>query len=155
MYAKFYGVRSAALRYFNVYGTARQRAGGAYPNVFSSFARDVKKGKITIYGDGKQQRDFVHVYDVVKANMRFLEISDAWGLAYNIGTGETHTINEVADYFHVPREYLPMRAGDPLYSCASMRLAQEKLKFKADISFKEGVDIYLRSFDNGDDDKRT
>lgn len=143
-YAKFYGVRSAALRYFNVYGTKRQSEDGAYPNVFSAFNRDVKTGKITIYGDGKQQRDYVHVYDVVRANMRFLETKDAWGEVFNVGTGETHTVNEVAKLFKPERIVrVEARIGDPRYSCADITKAKNKLGFKAKISFEEGADIYL------------
>jgi len=75
-------VKTVALRYFNVWGTRRQNPEGAYPNVFASFQERYRKGlPLMIYGDGEQKRDYVHVYDVVKANMRFLESDAIWGEA--------------------------------------------------------------------------
>ena len=145
-YAKFYGLRASALRYFNVYGTARQSADGAYPNVFSAFNRDSKKGEITIFGDGEQRRDYVHVLDVVRANKEFLWTDKGWGEVFNIGTGETHTVNEVARYFSPKRtSYQPPRAGDPLFSCARVSRIYDKLGFKSKIGFEEGVQLYLKS----------
>ena len=144
MYHKFYSLNTVALRYFNVYGTARQSSDGAYPNVFSAFARDSKKGQITIFGDGEHRRDFIHVYDVVKANKYWIDKTIGWGEAYNVGTGETHTINEVASYFPVKIDYKPARVGDPLYSCASNQKFGG-LGYIPEVSFKEGVNIYLES----------
>lgn len=145
MYAKFYGLRASALRYFNVYGTTRQSEDGAYPNVFSAFNRDTReKGEVTIYGDGSQARDYVHVFDVVSANKRFMETDKAWGQVFNVGTGETHTVNEVARYFAPKRtSYQPARAGDPRYACADVSKSSEILGFKSSVSFEKGVDIYL------------
>lgn len=145
-YAQFYGLRASALRYFNVYGTARQSEEGAYPNVFSAFNRDSRKGEITIYGDGEQRRDYVHVYDVVRANKKFLATEQAWGQVFNVGTGETHSVNEVARYFSPKRtSYQPARAADPRYSCADVSRASKKLGFKSVISFEEGTHLYLES----------
>lgn len=145
MYAKFYGTKCSALRYFNVYGTARQSAEGAYPNVFSAFGRDSQRGEITIYGDGEQARDYVHVFDVVRANLAFID-KPAWGQVFNVGTGTTHTVNEVAGYFSPKRtSYQPARVGDPRFSCAEVSRASEVLGFKAQTTFEEGVGIYLKS----------
>lgn len=145
MYAKFYGLKASALRYFNVYGTNRQSAEGAYPNVFSAFGRDSQRGEITIFGDGEQRRDYVHVFDVVRANLAFID-HPAWGQVFNVGTGETHTVNEVARYFSPKRtSYQPARIGDPRYSCAEVSRAKQELSFKAETTFEEGARIYLDS----------
>lgn len=145
MYAKFYGTKCSALRYFNVYGTARQSAEGAYPNVFSAFGRDSKRGELTIYGDGEQARDYVHVFDVVRANLAFID-KPAWGQVFNVGTGKTHTVNEVAGLFpNAKPSYKPARVGDPRYSCADVSRASEVLGFRAETSFEEGARIYLES----------
>jgi len=144
-YAEFYGLKASALRYFNVYGTKRQSEDGAYPNVFSSFNRDARqKGEITIFGDGLQRRDYIHVFDVVRANTSFLETESAWGDVFNVGTGETHTVNEIAGYFHNAKaSYQPARVGDPRYSCAAIGKAFHKLGFRSSISFRDGAKIYL------------
>jgi UDP-glucose 4-epimerase len=147
MYHKFYNTKTAVLRYFNVYGTSRQNPEGAYPNVFAAFGRDFRKGEITIYGDGDQERDYIHVFDVVKANKRFLQTQQCWGQAFNIGTGEPHTVNEVADYFDfgVKRNYQPARVGDPRFSCADTHKADMKLGFRSEVPFNKGVQIFLQS----------
>lgn len=148
-YGKLYpDIKVAALRYFNVWGTKRNNPEGAYPQVFSSFQkRYLQKLPLIIYGDGEQRRDFVHVFDVVRANMRFLEADAVWGQAYNIGTGQTHSINEVAALWTkaVGIEHHPARAGDIRFSCADIFEAREILKWQAKISFEEGVDIWKKS----------
>jgi len=147
-YSRVYGLNTAALRYFNVYGTARQNPNGAYPNVFAAFGRDAKTGTISIYGDGNQERDYIHVYDVVRANMAFLDIHDAWGNAYNVGTGETHTVNDIARFFKASKVYKKARVGDPSYSCANTAYTRKMLKWESQISFEQGVDIFLKSLEN-------
>ena len=145
MYAKFYGLRASALRYFNVYGTSRQNPEGAYPNVFAAFGRDSKHGEITIFGDGEQRRDYVHVYDVVKANKAFIT-HPAWGQVFNVGTGKTRTVNEIARYFPDAKPvHLAARVGDPRFSCAEVSRAKQEIGFEAQVSFEEGIDIFLKS----------
>ena len=146
MYHKFYGLKASALRYFNVYGTKRQSAEGAYPNVFSAFGRDKE---LTIFGDGEQKRDYVHVFDVVRANLAFID-KPAWGEVFNVGTGETHTVNEVAGFFSNKKAvHQPARVGDPRYSCADVGRASKELGFKAETTFEKGAQIYLDSLYHG------
>ena len=153
LYKKFFNLNTVALRYFNVYGTNRQNEKGPYPTVFVSFRKSLKdKGKITIYGNGNQMRDFIHVFDVVRANLKWLDGKEGWGWgeAYNIGTGIPITIRQVAKYFTDKVDYKPARPGDPMYSCASTY----KTDFRTEISLDEGVDIFKKSFDNGDKDEK-
>lgn len=142
LYNKFYNLPTVALRYFNVYGTARQNEKGPYPTVFVSFNKSLRdNGRITIYGDGEQQRDFIHVFDVVRANLMWLDKKDGWGQAYNVGTNQATTINKIATYFTDNIDYKEARSGDPRYSCANM----SKLDFKAEISLEEGIKIFKKS----------
>lgn len=68
-YAKLYGLEGVALRYFNVFGP-RQDPSSPYSGVISIFATRVRQGlPVTVFGDGAQTRDFVHVRDVVMANL--------------------------------------------------------------------------------------
>jgi len=144
MYHKFYGMKTVALRYFNVYGTRRQNPEGAYPNVVAAFDKGTAKGEITIYGDGEQKRDYVHVLDVVKANALWIDRDKGWGEAYNVGTGITTTVNEVADHFTANRKYEPAREGDPKWSCADNEKLQ-LLGWQPSLRFKEGIEYYKQT----------
>ena len=113
MFSELYGLESVCLRYFNVYGN-RQRDKGAYALVTGIFMRQQKNGEpLTITGDGNQRRDFVHVDDVVNANISSATSSMVGnGECINIGNGEAITINELASAFdndivYVEKRYEP------------------------------------------------
>ncbi len=87
-----HGLRTAILRYFNVYGP-RQKP-GQYSGVISAFIDCLSKGEPpTIFGDGSQTRDFVHVSDIVRANMLLLSNNPPPGEVFNISTGKPTSIN--------------------------------------------------------------
>ena len=93
-YNKLYGMDNVCLRYFNVYGP-HQRF-DAYGNVIPIFATCALSGKpITIFGDGEQTRDFVHVRDVAAANILSALAEGVQGV-FNIGSATRVTINELA-----------------------------------------------------------
>jgi UDP-glucose 4-epimerase len=93
-YHELYGLETVALRYFNVYGP--RLSGGAYSGVISAFLEQAKRDDpITVEGTGTQTRDFVHVDDIVTANVA-AATTTAVGEAYNVGTGTETTINELA-----------------------------------------------------------
>lgn len=95
VYARLYGLDTVALRYFNVYGPGQ--SGGQYAGVVRTFFDQAESGgPLTVEGDGKQTRDFIHVADVVRANLA-AATTDHVGEAFNIGTGENVTVRELAD----------------------------------------------------------
>jgi len=98
MFSKLYGLETACLRYFNVYGE-RQTTEGAYCLVMGVFAKQLMDGKpMTINGDGEQIRDFTYVGDVVEANVRCMDYPlELNGDVFNIGNGEGYSVNQVAD----------------------------------------------------------
>ena len=108
------GVKSVALRYFNVFGERQEIANGGDSLALARFLKQKEEGKpFTIYGDGRQRRDFVYVKDVVRANImaaQFLEMAEKFW-AIDIGTGHNYSINEVVDMIDPkhPREKLPPR----------------------------------------------
>jgi UDP-glucose 4-epimerase len=108
--------------------------------------RDSKNGKITIYGDGEQVRDFIHVYDVVAANKFWIGREDGWGEAYNCGTETPHSINEVAAFFPVERDYQPGRKGDPTFSSSTIYKFKQ-LGWEPKVSFEDGVKILFDSYE--------
>ena len=150
-YHQYSGVPTLALRYFNVYGSARQGIGGAYPTVFAAFSKALKEGKrLTVFGDGSQIRDYIHIDDVVKANMTILgkpKDWKPWGKAYNIGTGIETTTMDVVKLMASTKlaDRVPMRPGDAQFSLASTWLAKDEMKFEAKVDLKEGVKLLKES----------
>lgn len=130
-----YGLRTTSLRYFNVFGP-RQDLTSAYASVIPKFIRQVKAGKkITIEGDGEQSRDFVHVMDVVQANLLATITKRSDGMVLNVARGERTTINAVASMVLVNHhldtikwvEYKNPRPADIKHSLADITAAKEIL----------------------------
>ncbi|ELY67165.1 NAD-dependent epimerase/dehydratase family protein [Natrinema versiforme] len=142
LYEELYDLPTVALRYFNVYGPRQQ---GPYSGVISTFLEQARADEpITIQGDGQQSRDFVHVSDVVRANLR-AATTDAVGEAYNVGTGERTTIRELAETVRdatgssstiVNRD---PRAGDIRHSGADTSKAACDLGFDARVGLESGI----------------
>ena len=145
MYTRSFRLEVVALRYFNVYGP-RQRPDSMYAAAVPIFARRLLEGKpVTIYGDGGQTRDLVHVSDIVRANLVASEHPNAPGQVFNICTGdETRIIDLIEilmDLFpSAPApEFAPLRSGDIYRSVGSPRKAMELLGFKPLTSLADGL----------------
>ncbi|MDE2173415.1 MAG: SDR family NAD(P)-dependent oxidoreductase [Patescibacteria group bacterium] len=139
LFSKLYGLRTASLRFFNVYGPGIDPE-GPYALVIGKFLKLTREGMpLTITGDGKQTRDFVHVRDVVRALIAAAE-KDAIGKGevINIGTGRGTSINELADFFGGEREYLPSRI-EPRSSCADISKAKNILGWEPDVRLADGI----------------
>lgn len=96
LFSELWEMETISLRYFNVYGS-RMRAHGIYANILSKFIAMISHNKSPIInGDGKQTRDFIHVDDVVNANLIAAE-SNFSGKVFSVGTGKTISINKVVD----------------------------------------------------------
>ena len=118
MYHDLYGINTVSLRYFNVYGH-RQSNTGQYAPVVGIFQKQKESnGALTIVGDGKQTRDFVHVSDVVSANMLVAD-RDVNGV-YNVGTGVEYSVNQIADLISDDQVYIPARVGEARRSVADI-----------------------------------
>ncbi|TMT86876.1 NAD-dependent epimerase/dehydratase family protein [Haloterrigena sp. H1] len=142
LYEDLYDVETVALRYFNVYGPRQQ---GPYSGVISTFLEQARADEpITIEGDGKQSRDFVHISDVVRANLR-AATTDAVGEAYNIGTGQQTTIEELAETIRdatgssSPIVHCEPRPGDIRHSGADTSKATRELGFEARVGLESGI----------------
>lgn len=147
-YADLYGLETVVLRYFNVYGADRRD--GA-PDVVSTFAERARAGEpLVVHGDGSQTRDFVHVDDVVQANVRAATTDDT-GRAFNVGTGERTSIRSVAQRVRRATNatsdlvYGEARPGDVDHSCAAIDRARESLGYEPTV----GIDAGLRSVVRG------
>lgn len=137
-----YGLKTVSLRYFNVYGP-RQKQGGGYCAVVPCFIESMLNGKApTIYGEGRQCRDFVYVKDVAEANLAMIK-NECTGV-YNVGSGKSTKINELYEMlsrvtgFKEKALYKKTRAGDLFHSKASTK-ALQNAGVRASYSIEEGI----------------
>ena len=142
-YHDLYDLETVALRYFNAYGP-RQTASD-YSGVISVFREQALAGDpITVDGDGSQTRDFVHVEDIVQANLR-AATTDHVGTAYNIGTGEETSIQALAETIQgtvdtdSPIVHGEPRPGDIQRSRADVTRARQHLGYEAEITLTDGL----------------
>jgi len=146
-----YGLNTLSLRYFNVYGP--RQAKNPYSGVITQFINRLKQGKPPIvYGDGEQTRDFVHVKDIIEANMLALSYQRSAGDVINVGTGKSTTINELAnlliEFFgqaHLKPVYRAPREGDIRNSYADIGKAEKTLGYKPKITAKEGIRTLIKN----------
>ena len=145
LYCRLYGLETVCLRYFNVYGP-RQDPSSPYSGVISIFmTRATGDRAPTIYGQGRQTRDFVFVKDVVQANLLAAQSEDAEGQVYNVGTGDSVEINmlwkRIADLAscELKPAYADARPGDIVHSLASIQKIKDSLGFRPSVTFEEGL----------------
>ncbi|MBI5742428.1 MAG: NAD-dependent epimerase/dehydratase family protein [Candidatus Niyogibacteria bacterium] len=142
-FALHYGVKTVALRYFNVYGS-RMDPAGAYALVIGRFLKLRKEGKaMTITGDGEQTRDFTHVMDVVNANLLAMEAIETGragaGEVVNIGYGHSASVNRIAELIGGPVEYIPARL-EPKHTLANRTLAKKLLGWEPRVALEYGIE---------------
>ncbi len=149
LYRELHGVQSVGLRCFNVYGS-RQDASSPYSGVISLFAKLLIEGKQpTVYGDGTATRDFVHVSDVVEANLLAAESSIDFDV-FNIATGNEVSINELLQTMNealgtnIAPIYQPERAGDIKRSVADISKAQKMLGWSPKTALQQGISELLK-----------
>lgn len=146
-WARATGGSAVSLRYHNVYGPRMPRD-TPYAGVASLFRSALARGEAPrVFEDGRQRRDFVHVRDVAAANAVALEAEQARGVlvAYNAGSGEPHTVGEMARALAaayggpepvVTGEY---RLGDVRHVTADSARLLAELGWKAEVAFAEGM----------------
>jgi UDP-glucose 4-epimerase len=133
-----FNLPSLVLRYFNVYGP-RQPETGAYALVLGIFLKRRADGKVLeIHGDGRQRRDFVHVRDVVAANIAAYE-SSLRGEVFNVGSGTSLSVKELADLIWPNQVHTEGRKGDSLATLADISKIRAQLGWSPQISFTEGL----------------
>jgi nucleoside-diphosphate-sugar epimerase len=145
MYSSLYGVETVCLRYFNVFGIG-QSCQGAYAGVIPRFLLFKSKGEpLTIVGDGKQTRDFIHVTDVAKANLKAMfGPKSLSGQAFNIGSGVETSVNEIADIFDGVKKYVPARM-EVRRSLSDSGRAKKILKWVPVVKFEKGLLKIIKS----------
>lgn len=141
-----YGIPTVALRYFNVYGP-RQALSNPYTGVAAIFSSRLLNGNPPlIFEDGLQSRDFVHVSDIVQANLLAMENGHANYEVFNIGTGRSLTVLYVAralsKALHVelePQVVGKFREGDIRHCYADISKARRVLRYTPKVAFEDGI----------------
>jgi UDP-glucose 4-epimerase len=142
-----YKLETVILRYFNVFGP-RQSANSGYAAAIPCFVKAALTGKQPIiYGDGLQTRDFVHVSNVVAANVKAAtgETKDVAGETFNVGAGEQITLRvllcelERITGADLSPEFQPGRAGEVRHSRADISRARAGLKYEPSVSLADGL----------------
>ncbi|MFB6226546.1 MAG: NAD-dependent epimerase/dehydratase family protein [Candidatus Paceibacteria bacterium] len=155
IYSKLHDIDTVCLRYFNIYGPRKTTKGG-YPMVIPAFLEQRQEGKpMTIVGDGKQTRDYVHVFDVVKANIKAWKSGYGDADVFNIGSGIQVSVNEIADVIGGETKHIAEREGEIRFSEADISKAKEKLGWKPRIEFEQGLEDLMKYWgvSNGDKTK--
>jgi UDP-glucose 4-epimerase len=140
-YNRLYGTRHVSLRYGNVYGPRQDPHGEA--GVVAIFFNRLRGGEQpTIFGDGKQTRDYVYVGDVVRAT---LAAQDADGGVFNVGTGRETSVVELLDLClrvagnDAQPEFAPPRPGELQRSVLDPRRAADELGWRPERSLEDGL----------------
>lgn len=141
-----YDLPTVALRYFNVYGP-RQALSNPYTGVAAIFSGRLLNGNAPlIFEDGRQSRDFIHVSDIVRANMLAMTRDEANFGVFNVGTGRPKTVLDVAQALAgglgvdiAPEVVGQYRAGDIRHCYADIGRIQRALGFEPIVTFEQGM----------------
>jgi UDP-glucose 4-epimerase len=147
-----FGLETVRLRFFNVFGP-RQDAKSHYSGVIALFSAAMAAGRTpTIFGDGRQARDFVYVGNVVQALLRAADAPEAVGKVYNIGNGQSTEILDLVRELNqllgtdIRPTFAPPRAGDVRLSQADISRARIELGYEPQVSFRDGLARTLAAF---------
>ena len=142
-----YNIPTVGLRFFNVYGT-RQALSNPYTGVLAIFASQLLNGlPPVIFEDGCQQRDFVNVADIAQGCRLALEVPEAAGHVFNIGSGVQRTVREIGERMGrlLNREHLEpevterYRTGDIRHCFADITFARRVLGYSPQVNFDDGL----------------
>jgi UDP-glucose 4-epimerase len=152
IFYEVFGIETVSLRYFNVYGP--RQIHNHYSGVIKQFIDCITRNRsLTIFGNGEQNRDFVHVQDVVEANMLALRKTGIAGDVFNIATGTPTTINQLANMLlEITKKtclkivHSEPRKGDIKISYADISKARNRLQYAPKTSLKEGLKAIAKNY---------
>jgi UDP-glucose 4-epimerase len=143
-------LKTAALRFFNVYGP--RQGLNDYSGVITKFIDRIKQNQpLTIYGDGTQTRDFIHISNIIDAIVACLENPAAEGQLFNIGTGKALTIEDLAkSLIQLSKSsstinHAPAREGDIKHSYANITKATSLLNYQPTMQLSTGLHELLKA----------
>lgn len=145
-----FGLDMVALRFFNVYGPRNENS--PYSGVITKFLRKARDDEVlTVEGDGKQTRDFIHVNDVAEALVLALEHKQLKGEVFNVCTGIPTSVNQLVEILkkitgkNLRVKHNPPRQGDIRESFGDPAKAVDKLGFKSKINLQKGLEMLLKT----------
>ena len=137
-YALMFNMPNISFRFFNVYGP-RLNVSNQYSAVIGNFLSQTKSKKaLTVVGDGKQTRDFIHVDDLINAFIKIIK-SKFENKIYNLGSGKRTSINTIAKIFGGKKKFIPIRPGEPKNSVADIKKIKKDINWKPKISIEQGI----------------
>jgi UDP-glucose 4-epimerase len=149
VFYEVYGLETISLRYFNVFGPYQDPT-SQYAAAIPAFVMAILKEKPpTIYGDGRQSRDFTYVDNVVEANLLAARARHTKGEVVNIACGEAITVNAIIEMINgllgknIKPIYAAPRPGDIKHSLADITAAKKLLAYKPEVSFKQGLRLAI------------
>ena len=143
-YASMFKMPNISLRFFNVYGP-RLNTSGQYSAVIGNFLSQKKNNKaLTIVGDGKQTRDFIHVDDLINACVKVIK-SKKINKIYNLGSGKKTSIKAIAKIFSAKKKFIANRPGEAKNSLADISKIKKDTNWKPAISVEEGIKRLLKT----------
>ncbi len=155
-FCSLHAIEIVSLRYFNVYGR-RQHAQSDYAAVIPAFiARAIRDEPLPVEGDGLQTRDFVYIDDVVQANLRGLNTPGLSGRCFNIGSGSSASILDIArTIIRVAGSsseivHRPPRPGDVRDSLADIASSRKELGYAPAFAIEQGLAETLAWFREND-----
>ena len=139
-----FNMPNISFRFFNVYGP-RSNISDQYSAVIGNFLSQTKSKKaLTVVGDGKQTRDFIHVDDLVNAFIKIIK-SKFVNKIYNLGSGKRTSINTIAKIFGGKKKFIPIRPGEPKNSVADIKKIKKDINWKPKISIEQGIKKLLKN----------
>lgn len=145
----FYKIPVTILRYFNVYGS-EQSLKNPYTGILTVFFNQIQNNQtVNIYEQGKPTRDFVHVQDVVQANLLALSLNHTGSQTFNIGSGKKYFIREAAEMLAKACQKSAQivntdiyRAGDILACTANISKSKNQLNYQPKVSLQKGIEEF-------------
>jgi len=145
-WAQVYKLPALSVRFFNVYGP-RSRTSGTYGAVFGVFlAQKLANMPITIVGDGAQTRDFTYVTDIAGAVLAAAG-SDKSNTVYNVGSGQTVSVNRLAELLGGDTTHIPERPGEPDCTFADITKITKEIGWQPRVPIEDGVSEILKNID--------
>jgi len=151
-YAECYGLSTASLRFFNIYGPGSERS--SYTGVIAKFLSDIHRGNVlTVFGNGEQSRDFVYVEDAVDAIIQALETKRLKGDAFNVCSGKPTSINELVKILNkvtgkkANTEHAPERKGEIRHSYGDPSKSERAIGFKTSTSIENGLERFSKALE--------
>lgn len=155
LFSNSYGLETVSLRYFNVFGP-RQSLDNQYAVVIPKFITNILKNESPpVHGDGKQERDFTFVENVIESNVKAAAAKGVSGEVINVACGSANAVLDIVDSVNdilgkdIKPVFEPKRPGDVRKTLADISKLRSKLGIKDFVQFREGLEKTVKWFSQG------